>query len=47
MYTLKDGSKIKERVNVNIIVSHVLGEAFSVEDVYMSGEMDPENATTE
>lgn len=46
-YTLKDGLKTKEIVNVNVIFSHTLGEIFFVEDVYMSDEVDSENATIE
>jgi len=45
LYTLKDGAKTKERVNVNIIISHTLEEMFFVEDVYMSDEVDSENVT--
>ncbi len=37
-YTLKDGSNIKENINVIITVSHMLNEVFVVEDVYMSDE---------
>lgn len=46
-YTLKDGLETKERVNVNIIISHALGEIFFVEDMYMSDEVDFENTTIE
>ena len=42
-YTLKDGSELKESVNVSIVVSHMLNEVFTVEDVYMSDEMVSEN----
>lgn len=46
-YILKDGSKIADRVNVSIIVSHIHGEMFSIEDVYISDETDSENVTIE
>lgn len=46
-YTLKDGSNIKERINVGIAVSHLLNEVFSVEDVYVLDEQESDNATTE
>lgn len=37
-YTLKDGSNIKERLNVILSVSHMLNEVFTIEDVYRSDE---------
>lgn len=46
-YTLKDGSNIKERLNVIIIASHVLNEEFAVEDVYMSEEQEEDDDTIE
>ena len=46
-YTLKDGSKIKERINVSIAVSHMFNEVFTVEDVYMSDEIESENNAIE
>jgi rRNA-processing protein FCF1 len=39
-YTFKDGAQTNERINVVIIVSHLLGEVFTVEDVYMVDEAD-------
>lgn len=42
VYTLKDGSKLKENVNVSIIVSHILDEIFIIEDVYIPDEIDKE-----
>lgn len=42
-YTLKDGSNIKENINVIITVSHMLNEVFTVEDVFMSDEQGSNN----
>ena len=46
-YTLKNEAQIKERINVCICVSHILGEVFFVEDVYISDGFDPEGALIE
>jgi len=46
-YTLKDGSRIKEAINVCIIVSYMLEEIFTVEDVYMPEELDSADSVME
>ena len=42
-YILKDGSNIKERIDVIISVTHMLNEVFSIEDVYRSDETESDD----
>ena len=46
-YTLKDGSNIKERLNVILSVSHMLNEVFTIEDVYRSDETETDDDAME
>lgn len=43
VYTFKDGSTIKENINVSIAVSYMLNEVFSVDDVYVLNETEPKD----
>ena len=42
-YIFKDGLMIKENINVNIAVSHMLNEVFIVDDVYVLNETELED----
>lgn len=46
-YTFKDNTKIDERINVTILVSHLFDGIFVVEDAYFTDETDFENDVTE
>lgn len=47
MYTLKEDTKVSEKIDITIMVSHVLGELFMVEDVYIPDEKDIDNGVVE
>ena len=46
-YTLKENVKVSEKVSITIAISHILGELFTVEDVYIPDEKDLETDVVE
>lgn len=46
-YTLKNKSRITERINVGINVAYILEEVFSVEDVYLADEQNSQDSVEE